>query len=122
MLISDVNPNFAAPEPLPAKGSRSNSTPRGWIRLAVGSTAILVLWLAVLPRIADQPAVRRHIEFLEQQQIDPSVMFYTELEPMAEVRSRVTRIRRDHPEPFWQPQLGRDRSEVLPERTEPRRP
>jgi hypothetical protein len=106
-------------EPLPANGSRSNSTPRGWIRLAVGSTAILVLWLAVLPRIADQPAVRRHIEFLEQQHIDPSVMFYTELEPMADVRSRVTRIRRDHPDPFWQPQPGRDRSAESPERRRP---
>jgi hypothetical protein len=92
------------------------------MRLAIGSTAILVLWLAVLPRIADQPPVRRHIEFLEQQQIDPSVMFYTELEPMTDVRSRFARIRRDHPKPFWQPQLGRDRSVESPERTEPPRP
>ncbi|MCU0875768.1 MAG: hypothetical protein MUE50_25830 [Pirellulaceae bacterium] len=114
-------PTCCRNDPLAAQGSRSNSTPRNWIQLAIGSTAILVLWLAVLPRIADQPAVRRHIEFLEQRHIDPSVMFYTELEPMADVRSRVTRIRRDHPEPFWQPQLGRDRSEA-PERTEPRRP
>ena len=77
------------------------------MRLAVGMAAILILWLAVLPRIADQPAVQRHIEFLEQQRIDPSAMFYTELEPMAEVRTRVARIRRNHPAPFWEPQLGR---------------
>jgi hypothetical protein len=114
-------PTCCRSDPLPARHSRLSSLQRGWIRLAIGSTAILVLWLAVLPRIADQPAVRRHIEFLEQRQIDPSVMFYTELEPMADVRSRVTRIRRDHPQPFWQPQLGRDRSAESPERAERRR-
>lgn len=76
------------------------------MRLAVGSAAILVLWLGVLPRIADQPPVQRHIEFLEQRHIDPSAMFYTELEPMAELRSRVARIRRDHPAPFWEAELG----------------
>jgi hypothetical protein len=79
------------------------------MRLAVGLTAILVIWLAVLPRIADQPPVRRHIEFLEQRQIDPSAMFYTELEPMGEIRTRVAQIRRQHPAPFWQPASGRSR-------------
>jgi len=84
------------------------------VQLVVGLGAILVLWLAVLPRIADQPPVQRHIEFLEQRQIDPSAMFYTELEPMAEVRTRVARIRHDHPAPFWKPQLGQHRSGARP--------
>jgi hypothetical protein len=77
------------------------------MQLAIGMAAILILWLAVLPRIADQPAVQRHIEFLEQQRIDPSAMFYTELEPMVEVRKRIALIRRNDPAPFWEPQLGR---------------
>ena len=85
-----------------------------WMRLAIGVAAILVLWLAVLPRLADQPPVRRHIEFLEQRQIDPSAMFYTELEPMGEVRARVAQIRRDHPASFWEPQMGQDRSGARP--------
>jgi len=77
------------------------------MQLAIGWAAILVFWLVVLPWIAHQPPVRRHIEFLEQRRIDPSAVFYTELEPMAEVRTRVARIRRNHPAPFWEPQLGR---------------
>ena len=68
--------------------------------------AIVVLWLAVLPRIADLPPVQAHIDFLEQRQIDPSAMFYTELEGMGEVRARMARIRRDHPAVFWEPHLG----------------
>ena len=89
-------------------GSGSSRAPqRGWMQLAIGLAAILVLWLAVLPWIANQSPVRRHIEFLEQRRIDPSAVFYTELEPMAEVRTRVARIRRNHPAPFWEPQLGR---------------
>ena len=92
----------------------SRALQRGWMRLAVGLAAILVLWLAVLPWIAEQPPVRRHIEFLEQRQIDPSAMFYTELEPMAEVRTRVARIRHAHPASFWKPQPGQHRSGVRP--------
>jgi len=80
-------------------------------QLAIGLGAILILWLAVLPRIADQPPVRRHIEFLKQRRIDPSAVFYTELEPMAELRTRVARIRRRHPAPFWQP-APRPRSRI----------
>lgn len=73
----------------------------GWGQLAVGLGIILLLWLAVLPQLANQPPVRRHIEFLEQQRIDPSAVFYTELEPMAELRTRIAEIRRDAPAPFW---------------------
>ncbi len=84
----------------------------GWVQLVVGLGAILVLWLAVLPRIADQPPVQRHIEFLEQRQIDPSAMFYTELEPMAEVRARIARIRSRHPASFWRPAPSRERESL----------
>lgn len=101
------NPEIADSDP--ARGSWSD-----WTRLAAGLLAIVVVWIAALPRLADQPPVRRHIEFLQQRQIDPSAMFYTELEPMGEVRTRVERIRHDHPAQFWQPQLSQDRSGVRP--------
>lgn len=58
---------------------------RGAVRLAMGTAVILVLWLVVLPWLADLPPVRRHIEFLEQRRIDPSAMFYTELDVMDEI-------------------------------------
>jgi len=80
---------------------RSDSRRSGWLQLAVALAGILVLWLAVLPWIAAQPPVRRHIEFLEQRQIDPSAMFYTELDTMDQLRAEVSRIHEDHPDAFW---------------------
>ncbi len=79
------------------------------MRLAAGVAAILVLWLVILPWIGHQPPIRRHIEFLEQRHIDPSAMFYTELEPMGDVRTRMAQRRRQHPGPFWQPALRHGR-------------
>lgn len=79
--------------------SRANSS--GWLWLMIALAAILVLWLVVLPWLATQPPIRRHIEFLEQRQIDPSAMFYTELEAMPALRTKVSRIREDHPASFW---------------------
>jgi len=94
-------PTRCRSEPAADRGHPAGGAPAGWLRLACGTAAILILWLAILPRIADQPPVRRHIEFLEQRQIDPSAMYYTELEPMAEVRARIARIRDQHPASFW---------------------
>ena len=93
----------------PGKKRGASPCSSGWVQLVVGLGAILVLWLAVLPQIAVHPPVQRHIEFLEQRQIDPSAMFYTELEPMGEVRARMAQIRHSHPAPFWKPSLGSDR-------------
>ncbi len=95
--------SVASPDP-----SRSRQRRRGWLRLALGSAAILVLWLAALPWLANRTAIRRHIEFLERRGIDPSAMFYTEVEPMGELQARLARTRREHPASFWQPWLRRD--------------
>jgi hypothetical protein len=69
---------------------------RAWARLGACSAALVLLWLAVLPRVARQPSVQQHIEFLQQRQIDPSAMFYTELEAMEGVDARMGAIRREH--------------------------
>lgn len=73
-----------------ASSDRDRAAPRphGWLRLCLAVAVILLLWLIVLPWLADQPPVRRHIEFLEQRRIDPSAMFYTELETLPGRRAR----------------------------------
>lgn len=49
-----------------------------WLLLASGLLGLV--WLVILPRISHVPAVRNRIEWLEQHRINPSAMFYTELE------------------------------------------
>lgn len=40
------------------------------------------LWCIVLPWIAAQPRMKRQLDFLDDRGIDPSAMFYTELDAM----------------------------------------
>lgn len=58
----------------------------GVSRLAAGCLVILFLWLAVLPAVARQGAVRRHIERNRARGIHPDAMFYTEIGAIDGVR------------------------------------
>ena len=49
-------------------------------RLVLWSVAIVVSWQIILPKVARLSPVKRHLEFLEEKRIDPSAMFYTDLE------------------------------------------
>lgn len=62
---------------------------RGWIHLSIGVSIAACLWLVVLPRVAQIPRVRGYLERLEQKGIDPSAMFYTELEFMEPIYNRI---------------------------------
>jgi hypothetical protein len=90
-------------ETLRGSGSEPARTLRAAARLGACSAALVFLWLAVLPRLAAQPSVQQHIEFLQHRQIDPSAMFYTELEAMEGVDARMGAIRREHGARFWRP-------------------
>ncbi len=39
-----------------------------------------VIWLRLLPGLLDLPAVRRHVELNKTRGIDPSALYYTELD------------------------------------------
>jgi hypothetical protein len=69
----------------------------GRLRLACWTAAVIVVWLVILPWVAVRPDMQRRIEFLEQRRIDPSAMFYTEVESMNEVRQRMAQRRRQQP-------------------------
>lgn len=60
----------------------------GLIRLIAASGVIALGWLAVLPWIAEQPRMKSHLDWLEAEKIDPSAMYYTELEVMTEILHR----------------------------------
>ena len=74
---------------------------RGWSALlAIGMTTAL-MWLWVLPKLADWDPIRRDIDFLENRGIDPAALFYTDLEVMAEVDRELEARRLANPEAFW---------------------
>lgn len=57
--------------------------------LAASSGLIALVWGGVLPWIANRPLVAKRLAFLEQRGIDPSAMFYTELEVMDPILDRI---------------------------------
>ncbi len=61
---------------------------RGAARLVAAMIVIAVVWLIVLPWWSRQTAMARRLEWLDEHNIDPSAMFYTELEYMDSILQR----------------------------------
>jgi hypothetical protein len=49
-------------------------------RLAIGAAAVAVIWCGVLPALLRCPGVARHVANMEERGVNPSAMYYTELE------------------------------------------
>lgn len=94
--------NAAAGADASASAGAKSST-RGWLRLLAVGAGVAAVWCLVLPWLAAQPALQRRIDFLETRRVDPSAMFYTELEAMDEVHKRMTEIHRRHSAALWKP-------------------
>lgn len=67
---------------------RSNA----WLRFAVALGCIAVLWLMVLPWLTRREQIAEHIQLQQQQRIDPSAMYYSELEILPAIAHRVERL------------------------------
>jgi len=61
----------------------------GCLRLGTIVCLMAVIWLQVLPWVADQPKMAAHLEQLDEQGIDPSAMFYTDLDAMEPILRRL---------------------------------
>ena len=57
-------------------------TPRlaGPLRLAACAGIVAVAWLVVLPWVGRQPPFERHVRVMEEAEVNPAAMVYTELE------------------------------------------
>jgi len=62
---------------------------RGRWQLAVAAVLLGVLWLGVLPWLGRLPSVESRRQWLDERRIDPSAMFYTELEAMDPILKRL---------------------------------
>jgi hypothetical protein len=58
----------------------STSTLRRAVRLTIGGALIAVVWCGLLPRLLEWPPIARHVALMEERGVDPSAMYYTELE------------------------------------------
>jgi len=59
-------------------GIQSSTTAR--LRLAGGALVIAGIWGVLLPRMLAWGPVARHVKLMEERRVDPSAMYYTELE------------------------------------------
>jgi hypothetical protein len=71
--------------------TRTTSTRSGWFRLLAATLVIGGVWCVGLPWIAALPAVENRLRFLDERGIDPSAMFYTELDSMKPILERLER-------------------------------
>jgi hypothetical protein len=60
--------------------SRSISLSRPLVRLVAGGVLVAAVWCGLFPRLLAWPPIARHIALMEERRIDPSAMYYTELE------------------------------------------
>ena len=58
-------------------------------------------WLWVLPWLGEQPVARDFIARMEQAGIDPSAMYYSELETLDQTESKFRELEEDYPYLFW---------------------
>jgi hypothetical protein len=73
----------------------------GWVKLVCALAILGIIWLVVLPFIGQLPAVAQHIEDQQRRNIDPSAMYYSELEIMPAIAHRVERLQETHGQNFW---------------------
>lgn len=90
---------------------------RGRLALFVWSAAICVVWLIILPELSNRVEMRQRAEFLESRGIDPSAMFYTELDAVDPLLDRLERYHRDHAARLWLPTRA-DRSSSIDARAD----
>ncbi len=60
-----------------------------WMMLLSCVTLIAAIWLYALPKLADHPTVDARIHWLNEKQIDPAAMFYTELDCLSPYLDRI---------------------------------
>ena len=63
-----------------AVAGEPGSRRRAGLRLVAGGAAVAMIWCGLLPRLLEWPPVARHVALMEARRVDPSAMYYTELE------------------------------------------
>jgi len=78
-------------------------TSGSWLRVLGGMFFVSLIWMVFLPWLGEREGIRRHIELMQQSGIDPSAMYYSELESIQETEGTLRHLERDDPMLFWRP-------------------
>ena len=77
------------------------TTKRQWAGFLFLTAILALFWLVVFPQLAQQPDLQAEIEFLDERQIDPSAMFYTDLETIDDTLQEIRTFHQEHPDALW---------------------
>ncbi len=64
------------------------------LKLTAALALLTLIWLVALPWAANRPRMAAHLDWLEKEKIDPSAMYYTELEMMQPIFKKMAMERR----------------------------
>lgn len=78
-----------------------------WLRFAVAFLSVAAIWRLALPWVESYPQVSEHIATQKKLGVDPSAMFYTELEISSPIAHHVERLQEWHGNRFWNPENPR---------------
>ncbi|MCA9014858.1 MAG: hypothetical protein KDA77_05950 [Planctomycetaceae bacterium] len=85
-------------EPLPPE---AGTTKRQWGWFILFTVSLGLLWLVIFPQLARVPQLRSEIEFLEEKQIDPTIMFYSDLETIEDTVQNIRDFHQENPDALW---------------------
>lgn len=77
------------------------SKKRQWGTFLLLTASLSLLWLVILPRAAEIPQLRSDIDFLEQKKIDPTAMFYSDLETIEDTVQNIRNFHQENPLALW---------------------
>lgn len=72
-----------------------------WARLGFSLLVVSAVWLVGLPWLGKFSPVAEHIKNQQTQGIDPSAVFYSELEILPPVVHRIERLQQSNRDDFW---------------------
>ncbi len=80
---------------------QSENTRKQWGLFLLLTFSLGTLWLVILPRAAEIPYLHAEIDFLEQKKIDPSAMFYSDLETIEQTVQNINEFHHKKPDALW---------------------
>jgi hypothetical protein len=81
--------------------SASSSRVHGWRRLLLALAAGTGLWGFLLPWLGQREAIADHIELQRHHGIDPSAMYYSELETLPPIVHRLEKLHTTNHAELW---------------------
>ena len=72
-----------------------------WRWFLILTVSLSILWLVILPRAAKIPQLQSEIDFLEQKNIDPTAMFYSDLETIEQTVQNIHDFHQENPNALW---------------------